>query len=253
MIITKLHGGLGNQLFQWAATYAAAKKNDCEYFFDLRYFSNKKIKKSSVDKWDYELDKFNIDIKEFSEPSTLPVRYDGFAYQLIESNHYLYGYWQSEKYFVEYKDEILDILENRERKEYISDKYKVLSENTISLHVRRGDYVRVLPNNVLPLEYYYKALEYLDYKNFYTLIFSDDSDWCRENFKNLKNILFVDENNFDSMTMMSLCKNNIIANSTFSWWGAYLNLNKNKKIIAPEKWFSDKTYKDIIPEGWIKL
>jgi hypothetical protein len=129
MIVTKLHGGLGNQLFQWAATYAAAKKYECEYYFDLRYFSNKKIKKSSVDKWDYELDKFNIEIKEFSEPSPLPVRYDNFCYQPIEPNYYLYGYWQSEKYFVDYKDEILSILKNYEKEKYAKnpEKYRAVA------------------------------------------------------------------------------------------------------------------------------
>jgi hypothetical protein len=253
MIVTKLHGGLGNQLFQWAATYAAAKKYECEYYFDLRYFSNKKIKKSSVDKWDYELDKFNIEIKEFSEPSPLPVRYDNFCYQSIEPNYYLYGYWQSEKYFVDYKDEILSILKNYEKEKYFLDKYKVLSENTLSLHVRRGDYVRVAPNNVLSLDYYYNALEDINYKNFYILVFSDDLEWCRENFKNFKKISFINENNFDSLIMMSLCKNNIIANSTFSWWGAYLNNYSEKKVIAPQKWFDSKQYQNIIPDEWITL
>lgn len=254
MIVTKLHGGLGNQLFQWAATYAAAKNHGCEYYFDLRYFSNKKIKKSSVDKWDYELDKFNIEIKEFSEPSPLPVRYDNLRYQPIEPNHYLYGYWQSEKYFVDYKDEILNILKNCEKENQLLDKYKVLSENAISLHVRRGDYVRVSPNNVLSLDYYYNALECIDYKNSYILIFSDDLEWCKENFKKFEKVLFINENNFDSMIMMSLCKNNVIANSSFSWWGAWLNDNENKIVISPNKWFADnRSSTNIIPDRWIKL
>lgn len=251
MIVTKLQGGIGNQLFQWAATYSAAKRNDCQYFFDLRYFTNKKTK--GADRWDYELHKFNIEIDEFSQSVSLPVKYDNLTYQEIIPGNYLSGYWQSEKYFIDYKDKILKKLTKIKQRKILLEKYQILKENTVSLHVRRGDYLRVNPEGVLPLTYYHNALSYIDHKNYIVLVFSDDIQWCKENFQNYDNLMFIEEDNFNSLLLMSLCKNNIIANSSFSWWGAWMNDNINKIVVAPSYWLPKINTQEIVPNKWIKI
>ena len=174
------------------------------------------------------------------------------------------GYYQSEKFFKK--------IENKIRKTYtfpkvIDEKNKNILEKihnceSVSLHIRRGDYLEYeVLNNLAPMSYYESAIEFmkLKIKNPVFFIFSDDIEWCKENFK-LDNCYYIDwnkgEENYRDMQLMSLCKHNIIPNSTFSWWGAWLNNNPNKIVIAPEKWFNDcanMKYSDIIPETWIKI
>jgi hypothetical protein len=140
----------------------------------------------------------------------------------------------------------------------LSKKYgDVLSLNTCSIHVRRGDYIGLQNfHPVQPVSYYEEAVKIVgDDKHF--LIFSDDINWCKENFTFLKNKTFVLNNlDYEDLYLMSMCKNNIISNSTFSWWGAWLNRNENKQVIIPSKWFgisySHLNTNDLYCEGWIK-
>jgi len=250
MIITKLQGGLGNQLFQWAATYSASKKLNCDYFFDLSFYNN------SVDR-PFMLSNFDLKIEQFRGHQVfLKILNDDFKYSPIKDNCFLNGYWQSEKYFVDHKDDILNIILSKNTedntKRYIS-KYPCLLENTTSLHIRRGDYSKLEDTHpIQSLGYYHSALNILSPKNI--LIFSDDIAWCRSNL-NFQNCVFVDgEDAISSLYLMSLCKSNIIANSTFSWWGAWLN--KNKRVIAPKKWFGingPADWKDIYCEDWVVI
>lgn len=254
MIITRLSGGLGNQLFQWAASYSAAKENNCQCYFDFRYFSKTKSKAASL--WNFELDKFNLEINPHNHVIELPTLVDCFVYQPIKPNHYLIGYWQSEKYFINHRTDIINLLENISIKKYLKKAYKFLSDECISLHVRRGDYLNIDRHNVLDVSYYYNALEYLDSKNFKIVVVSDDINWCKENFQGLENLIYVEETNLNTLYIMALCKHNIIANSSFSWWGAWLNTHTDKKVIAPSVWFGGKkayNCHDIVPEQWIKL
>ena len=125
-----------------------------------------------------------------------------------------------------------------------------------SIHVRRGDYVKH-PNHhpVQTIEYYNKSVEMVG-KDTTIVVFSDDIEWCKKNF-NIDNIIYIeDEKDYIELYLMSLCDNNIISNSSFSWWGAWLNTNENKKVIAPNKWFGsaiNENTNDIIPKGWIKI
>jgi hypothetical protein len=133
------------------------------------------------------------------------------------------------------------------------------------MHIRRGDYVSLKISNelhgVLPLEYYYNAIELIKKQNpnITVFVFSDDIPWVKENLKLKDKCVYVDfnsgENSVFDMFLMSLCKHNIIANSSFSWWGAWLNQNKNKIIVAPENWFAKKEMlnNDLIPDAWRKL
>jgi hypothetical protein len=249
MIVTKLQGGLGNQLFQWAVSRNLSIKYNTNYYFETKYFKSSKFK--------IELTNLNIDIKENSI-ITLPVINDNFKFQNIPDNSFLDGYWQSEKYFIDSENQIRNDLEiNKDIYSYIIHKYPVLNENTVSMHIRRGDYTKL--QHIHPLQsidFYEKAYDIINDKSINILVFSDDIEWCKQNIK-FDNITYIEgETNIVDMYIMSLCKHNIIANSSFSWWGAWLNRNKNKKVIAPINWFgpSSNYYTgDIISEKWIKI
>ena len=137
----------------------------------------------------------------------------------------------------------------------LKKKYPI-DENNISIHIRRTDYVT--SNGYHPvqsIEYYKQAIEIIgDYDNIF--VFSDDINWCKENLK-FDNMIFVDGNDdVEDMWLMSICNHNVIANSSFSWWGAWLNNNPDKKVIAPNNWFGSQTNlntNDLIPNTWIKI
>ena len=181
-----------------------------------------------------------------------------FEYQDLKftPNTVYKGYFQSEKYFSHNKNLIVNLFKNKSIVKEIKLKYPDISNQSVSLHVRRGDYTNLQDLHPLQTkEYYNKAiLKIGTYKNIF--IFSDDISWCKENLK-YKNCIFV-ENNTDvfDLIAMSLCNNNIISNSSFSWWGAWLNENPNKIVIAPKKWFGsgrNLSSKDIIPKNWIEI
>lgn len=180
---------------------------------------------------------------------------------------YLEGYWQSEKYFKGFEEIIRsEFVFNSEPDSSNKDLGNaILSSNAVSMHVRRGDYVSNAATNqfhgVCSIEYYRKAVEFIAHKypapHFY--IFSDDPDWVRLHISLDYPVTYVDKNtgekSFEDMRLMSLCKHHIIANSTFSWWGAWLCMNPEKTIIAPERWFNkaDIDTADLIPANWKRL
>ena len=176
---------------------------------------------------------------------------------------YLIGHFQNENYF---KDIRNIILKEFEFKNKVDDKLTIaiLSKlNPISIHVRRGDYINNKHNavfNVCDVNYYHKAIDLIceKVKTPYFYIFSEDIAWCKENLKIKQPHLFIEyneKNTIRDLLLMSFCKHNIIANSTYSWWGAWLNKNKSKIIIAPKKWLNSdpKYYKNIVPSNWIKI
>jgi hypothetical protein len=256
LIIVRLMGGMGNQMFQWALAKRMSIINDTEVILDTSFLD---ANINGVTKRNYSLNKFtNIDAlniynfknnglttKIFTDPEIpkLP-DYDN------NYNLYLNGYFQSDIYFKDCDEHI--------RKDFkiptnISDILrKITGENSISMHIRRTDYLT--SNGFHPVQnikYYEDALSLLgDYEKI--LVFSDDIQWCRENLK-FERIEFIEGNeDVVDIWLMSLCRDNIIANSSFSWWGAWLNNNPNKKVIAPSNWFaSQQTY--IIPNNWIKI
>lgn len=238
MVTINLQGGLGNQLFQIATTYALSRRNNDECCFDI---DGHRIGLQGRDALNYKntiyrkLKNQKIDCDEmFNE--------NGFHYQEIpyKPNLKLNGYFQSEKYFADYRDEILDLFEPTEDiLEYINKKYGHLlnNENTCSIHIRHGDYLRFPDHHpILPPTYYNESFK--NFGNDYTyLVFSDNISWCEKVFNHINFNLISGEQDYIDLYVMSLCKNNIMANSSFSWWGSYLNKNENKKIIAPSPWF----------------
>lgn len=228
-------GRLGNQLWQISATIATAKKNNTTYLFPS---------------WEYE-PYFNLHGCFSSNIGGRPIYQEpNFHYSIIPHFHDidLSGYFQSEKYFIEYENFIKQVLEF---------KHQIpLQPNTTSIHIRRGDYL-VIGNNYhtnLSDSYYNQAMSIISSNKY--MIFSDDIAWCKSKF--IGSQFIFSENNSPAIDLawMAACENNIIANSSFSWWGAWLNKNPSKKIIAPEKWFGPKlahNTKDLLPEKWIKI
>lgn len=171
-----------------------------------------------------------------------------------------HGYYQSEKYFIKNKEQIINIFSpNQEFIDKCTKTYpELLSNNVTAINVRRGDYLTQPENHpVITKEYIYKALESISNKEFIYIV-SDDIPWCRENIK-LNNATFVEYRELDALWLLSLCKNFVISNSTFSWWGAYLSKLPGKIVIAPSTWFGPGVHSrgyyehDIYAEGWIQI
>lgn len=182
---------------------------------------------------------------------------------------YYSGCWQSELYFKKYKNEILDKFEFVDKLDVENEKVAlcIKNSNSVSVHIRRGDYInnpfyKNILGEVCDNEYYHEAIKIIESKdnNLEYYVFSDDIEWVKNNIVALKDkkVIYVNwnkaEKSYIDMQLMSLCKHNIIANSTFSWWGAWLNQNDNKIVIGPKKWFkSKKKNNDIIPSNWLKI
>ena len=186
---------------------------------------------------------------------------------IIKGTIYLNGYWQSEKYFKNIRKTIIKDFQLRKPliKKNKSWARKINTSNSIGIHVRRGDYITDQKTNkyhgICGINYYKKSINLIKnrIKNPIFFIFSDDYKWVKKKFSFLGNYAFFINNNNNNppidIKLMSLCKHNIIANSSFSWWGSWLNTNKDKIVIAPKEWFQDKKVKsqDIIPSNWTKI
>lgn len=291
MIVSKIIGGLGNQMFQYAAARALSLKHGVSLKLDLRGFENYKLHHG------YELNNiFNIKAAAVCEAEMRSLlgwqgsrrmanllrrksfgilRNKSFVcephfeywsgFENIKDDVYIDGYWQSERYFSDYSDEI--------RKDFTftsplsHDNFRIASLidvlDSVSLHVRRGDYVANPKNkflDVCDIHYYKNAVEQMMrmVAKPHFFVFSDDLDWVKDNIIINAEVMYVENNrgqdSYNDMRIMSLCKNNITANSTFSWWAAWLNSNKGKKVITPSSWFAGNlNSKDLIPDGWIKI
>jgi hypothetical protein len=177
---------------------------------------------------------------------------------------YISGFWQCERYFQRFEDEIRrDFVIRKEHLENTDRWLQLIQSGTsISLHVRRGDYVANPATNAFhglcEPEYYQKALKKMteNTENPVVYIFSDDIQWCKQNLKPELSHHYVETGSaYKDLFLMRSCKHNIIANSSFSWWGAWLNINSQKIVIAPSVWFKDPSaqYNDIIPINWYKI
>lgn len=269
MITTYLQGGLGNQMFQIAATYSQAKKNKDRAVFNLENShtplqgkNSSKYQKTIFKEFENLSGVYNICNKTFQQPT--------HAYCEIpyETNQQLQGFFQSEKFFVNIKEEIINIFRKGisngypnqwdEIKKELSDLRNDLNKPIVSIHIRRGDYLKFKGiHDTCSVDYYNQAMEVMRKKigDFHAYFISDDINWCTNIFGNHGNFSkYTDE--VDDLILMINCDHNIIANSSFSWWGAYLNENDDKVVIGPTKWFGPrgpKDQQDIIPEKWIKI
>ena len=281
MLIIRIIGGLGNQMFQYAYAKALQQKG-YKVKIDISAFDTYKLHGG------YQLDKFDLDleaaakeeIKSFYKKDIVSqilnrlnikntiIKENGLAFKkrLLKpsDNTYIQGYFQSEQYLsnLDNINEIFTI--NKEISNYSKDIKKLIldSTNSCSIHIRRGDYIDDPIFEVCEVDYYDKAMNFISKKttDITYFVFSNDVQWVKENIK-ADNIIYVDSPEpripHEDIYLMSLCTNNIIANSSFSWWGAFLNQNKNKLVIAPKNWFKTakkiKQAKDLVPKTWIKL
>lgn len=201
----------------------------------------------------------NVKIIEGIPEESVEFCQKGFEYSPIpyKENIILKGYFQSEKFFDKSYVKDLFKVDNITRT-YVESKYgHLLSQDTISIHVRRGDYVnRPLRQPVCEMPYFRRAINFFG-KNKRFLVVSDDIEWCKRKFKGENFYFTQDESPIVDLYIQSLCAHNIISNSSFSWWGAWLNNNESKIVIAPKKWFGVqmKNYNlnDLIPDEWVRI
>lgn len=275
MIIIKIKGGLGNQMFQYAIAKAFSLETKRPFQLDISIFESYKLHNYGLhhfniqsnfylpeSKWKRKLKKIFNKVVFYNEDHHA----FNFNPNLIQTKSdilFLEGYYQSEKYFLKYEKEIRADFEivsplKQQTIETVAYMQKV---NAVAIHFRRGDYVGNSLYETNKSTYYTEALEYIEAKveNPVYFLFSDDMPWVKNNFKTNFETHYIDFNdaatNFEDLKLMSSCKHNIITNSSFSWWGAWLNSNPNKIVVAPKVWFNDEKVNttDIIPENWIKL
>lgn len=238
-------GRLGNQLFQIAATIGIARANGHDYVFP---------------EWRYS-EYMGIKIPTGTLANPVNVDEVGFHYGEIKvpaGNYNIVGYLQTEKYFVNHKDEALAYFELAPEHKIAVDALAMsygLGQGTCSVHVRRSDYLNLQQYHpVMPMSYYEDAMDAMGDQVF--IVFSDDIEWCKQNFKGRRLVFVSGHPDIYDLMLMSRCENHIIANSSFSWWGAYLN-RRNKKVIAPRQWFgpayTQHNTADLIPETWYKM
>jgi len=268
------NGRLGNQMFQYATLVSIAEKNGYKYVlpssciersYDAYYNAlTQKRELAGFDLFDsFEIECDLIDDFELSKKIFYVYQEIGnvFAADIFRIPDFsnIEGYFQSEKYFIDSELEI--------RKQFIFKKEILDSAVTfinsirgkplVSLHVRRGDYISLQSAHPLcTMEYYNFAISELEslLGEVRVLVISDDIEWCKQNFIGEKYVFSEGCSGIEDMARMSLCDHNIIANSSFSWWGAWLNNHKNKLVYAPEKWFGPKfanhSLVDLFPEKW---
>jgi hypothetical protein len=269
MLSCHFMGGLGNQMFQAAATMGIGKDVDKQVIFphvtDQQQSRTVSYNTSYFHKLPFEgsneLKTYKIIPEHGFSYTNLDDKIKTIAKGKPKMKMALRGYFQSWKYFDAHRDLILNtFMIPTNFKNTVKKNYKELLEHpsSVSIHIRRGDYLKHPEFHVvLPMDYYEQAVKKFNKKSVF-VVFSDDIEWCKEQefFKTLGNVVFVKDMDYNEMYLMSLCKHNIIANSSFSWWGAYLNMNRRKKVIAPMQWFGPKGPKDLQdlrPDSWITM
>jgi hypothetical protein len=300
MIVVKLFGGLGNQLFQYAFGKKLSLQTNQKLYLEIEagfkndpYQRNYNLSPFNVHENLLKNDPISMDMYHLSTDkkhgrgkiknyllgfkrhnwqliTEKNLEYD-LTIEAIKKHTYLEGFWQSENYFKDVREEIL---QDFQLKASLKNDNALISKKmsdvvSVSLHIRRMHGVK-LPGQQhhkihggLDLAYYQKAIDIIaaQHPNLELFVFSDDIEWAKENFKSRFPVEFMSQNddahNYLDLVLMSQCKHQIIANSTFSWWGAWLNQNPEKIVIAPKIWFVDQKMnvqtRDLIPSDWIRI
>lgn len=292
MIISAILGGIGNQMFQYAAARALALSRSEPLLIDLSGFEGYTLHQG------YELQRvFSLEVNLASQEqirSVLGWRSCSFIRRLLKqrpcapfrgkhlaiephfnywpglaaasSPLYMMGYWQSERYIGKYEKQIREDFQFRHPLQGANAELATQMEtcSSVSLHIRRGDYVTHKATSKImglcTLDYYREAVSYIaeHVSNPVYFVFSDDMEWVKQSVDFLPRYVLVDQNrglkSYCDMQLMSTCRHHIIANSSFSWWGAWLNPASNKIVIAPKKWFRNNLDDiDLVPPRWVKL
>lgn len=296
MIIIAVFGGLGNQMFQYANGISTARATQQDLAIDSSLIGTYASRHNG-----FELQKiFNITTKEcsrrdlarltgiaayskhlrklFTQPYLAPIRNHTFICEgqteiqqssttSQKNGAYLYGYWQSEKHFSDHSTAIRKLFKfpALKTKKDKALENQIITNNSISIHVRRGDYITnpqaATTHGSCSIQYYQNAIQHITkrIRTPHFFIFSDDTEWARSEIAPMTNQSTVVDGHsgnesFRDMQLMSRCKHHIIANSSFSWWGAWLNPCSEKIIVSPSAWFADgSTPSNLIPEKWIRI
>lgn len=278
MKVVKLMGGLGNQMFQYAFGQALGENT----YYDTSWFNQvKNIPNTTIR--EYELDFFKCTPKIISEreikkhktnllfkilgikknlPDIHEAKYNIYEPELLKHKKGIFeGYFQAAQYYTAIRPQLLKDFVPRQKPNKINEELlkNIWSANSISIHVRRGDYIQLQNTHGLcDLDYYKKAVRLIKetVKNPHFFLFSDDIPWVTKNLKIDAQFTIVDTNKGREgawdMWLMKHCQHNIIANSSFSWWSAWLNENPDKIVIAPKQWFV-KGKTDIVPDDWERI
>ncbi|HSZ71254.1 MAG TPA: alpha-1,2-fucosyltransferase [Cytophagaceae bacterium] len=288
MIVVKLQGGLGNQMFQYALGKAMAKIHRSSFTLDLDFLLDRKLDKGPNFVFrDYDLDVFAMspviaktgqEVK-YSHPSFLDKLSSCFKNRTVykesffqfdqkvlsvKPDVYLDGYWQSARYFETIEKELrtdFTFVHPIEKESHALYR-DILFTDSICVNVRRADFLTSSFHGVCGMNYFEPAIDFLASSLAYpkAFVFSDDPAWCEENFKLNIPMQVVDHSHkgfkfSNQLQLMATCKHFVIPNSTFAWWAVWLNNKENSKVIAPKKWFNDEHIdtKDLIPETWIRF
>ncbi len=269
-VTVRLKGGLGNQLFQYASGKALAHKLGSPFYLDTSWFLKPNSKRQ------FKLPDLGIsgEINNLSKAKRAVLKLGGrllpksingsksyldepedFAYQAFPADSklhiYLDGYWQSEKYFTDIRQQLLNELDLGQIS-MPTEHTAFPSEKTVAVHIRRGDYITQTSSQALSIEYVNRAMSVFD-SNYDFMFFSDDINWCRDTFKGDNLCFATNKTDLQDLKQMSEAAHNIIANSTFSWWSAWLNKNEHQRVIAPQPWTTDNTHADILPARWERI
>jgi hypothetical protein len=268
MIFGDLKGGLGNQLFQIFAVIAYCIREQQPFCFPVTF---NPLSKDRPSYWSSLLQNLSAFLTTAPPPSAATIREASFQYSALPSckpgeNYLVHGYFQSYLYFRPYYGTIYKLLGIEKAKAAVRDDFPFNYDHTVSLHFRLGDYKWLSHNhNILPPSYYMNALRYINTPTVLFFCEADDLDAVESVVDQLRRAFpdktFVrapdDVPDWKQMLMMSLCAHNIIANSSFSWWGAYFNSNPEKCVCYPQTWFGPQlqTYdtSDMCPPAWTRV
>lgn len=290
MIIVRIWEGIGNQLFQYAYARAFELSTGQKVYMDVERCFSDELEGKRTQRV-YQLDNFRTKMKIYPRTKELffflhnqtliekimfevaqskkffmkYIKEDEVSYkkELMQLSGccYVMGWFQNENYFKEYRNVLIKELTPKKKIQITPCLKTILSErNTVSMHIRRGDYKRL--NFMLPISYYEDAMEYIrrKVKNPIFLIFSDDIQWVKTNIQFKDETIYISKEekleDYEELLLMSKCKHNIIANSSFSWWGAWLNTNAKKIVVGPNRWFGTigrNAGYNIMPSEWVRI
>ena len=290
MIVMKIHGGIGNQMFQYALGRHLALRHKTELLLDVSFYQKENKRHTTRA---FQLDLFNTELlfateRDLKQLLGLPFlrvlnrQLNRFGINLLSNyysekahhfrnevlslkdNTYLEGYWQTPQYFEEIEVIIRKDFVFKEAVNTINTglAQQIQATQSVAIHIRRGDYLNNSLHDVFDMNYVEKGMALMQNllgDKIHLFIFSDDLPWCRENLNTLyphMSRAYCDGGNSkEDLQLMSMCKHFMIANSSFSWWAAYLSNNIDKIVVAPKKWFNDESINasDLIPQNWIRI
>ena len=254
------NGRFGNQMFQYAATRGIAAKHNYDWCIpdgpktDEEFNDEENQHKLFMAFKMGGVKTINMHPAPYKQEGSFT--FDQDLFDNCEDNINLYGYFQSEKYFKHIEDDIRKLFAPKKEAKEAYEEVKDLFDDPVALHIRRGDFlINSVHHHNLSMKYYEEALNQFD-SDRQVIIFSDDTDWCKQQplFEGDRFLVCEGGGPYTDLYMMSKCDDFIIANSTFSWWGAWLSHNKEKVVIYPDRWFGpnniDKSTADLFPPEW---